>query len=332
MKQAVVLVLLAAAAIAEEPGLRVQVALAVETLSEGERAVAKFHLKNEGTSPIVLLTIEPDDGIETRGGELSDCLRAAGVEVAPDAASFKVTSLPAEAAQVPEVFPYFRSLVRLEPGAEVDHEVVLKAPTGHVYAVHFSVYHVTLDQAVEQGAVYCLDEKATAEDAQTYRRADGVEAIRGTSFVRLERLPFLPSTHAAIAVEVKPRDFSFAQAAKEFGAVPDAATWFEARGVWALGAKGKTLLVGPDTRIELNGEYVPLLSALSLEDRDTLALPAPAEEDPLGAFLREKGATDVSGKGDRTLLLVQVRDLPEVLQKADELGLEVTRDGWKKRQ
>ncbi len=347
MKQVIVLALMAAAALAEGPALTVGVDYAVETLSEGERAVAIFHVTNVSSTGVILLAIEPEDGIAVLGAQVSRPIEALRVDQDADRRTMEVEFGEFEQ-RAPRCFPDVLVPALLAPGQERSHELVFKAPAGHTYAIHFRVSYLPAERAVAERRLYVPEAEAKmGADPMTYHLAESLEGVSEEAFdnggrdlfvhhedevlLRIDGLEAPELVHAAIAVEVKPREFSFAAATKEVGVVPDAATWLESRSLWALAGSGKTWLVGEGTRIELTGDYVQFLTEIELSGEETKYLAAPGD-DALAEFLRAGGTEEAQQRNGVPAFVVAVRDLPEVLQKAEELGFEVTRNGWKKRQ
>lgn len=348
MKHALVALLLAAAALADDPALAVRVEFPVESLSEGERAAVTFHLKNQGTARLILLAIEPEDALETLGGQISRPVEALRIHTDDEKETLEV-EFGAGQAGVPRRFPDLVFPALLRPGEERHEDVTFKAPAGHVFAIHFRVTYVTLDRALAEHRLFVPENKpeTTGPDPTTYRRGESAETLSEEAFdnggadrfervgdellLRVDALDSPEVVHAAIAVEVKPRAFSFAQAAREIGAIPDAATYFEHRGLWALAANGRTYFVGEGTRIELEGQYVPFLSEVGLRGEEVTTLHA-ANEDALSAYLKGEGAEAGSARDGSTVFRVKVRALPEVLKKAEELGFTIVPGGWKRRE
>ena len=254
-----------------------------------------------------------------------------------------------EAEQVmPRPFPDFVWPALLRPGEERSQEVTFKAPAGNVYAIHFRASYIALDRLLAEKRIFVPDTDAVTNiSLSTYHCAQSAEDFSEEDFdnggmdshihrgkevlARLNGLEDPGVTHTALAIEVKPREFSFAQATQAAGVIPDAATWFDPRGLWALSAGGRTFLLAQGYRLELHGDYVPYLTELGLSGESEVHFWAP-EDDDLAKFLRSGVARLIEDGRGSLRFLAPVRDLPEILQKADELGLEVTRNGWKKRE
>lgn len=347
MKHPIVLVLAAAAAFAEESALSVRCDFAVEALSEGERTTAIFHLKNVSEEPVVLLVIQPEDDLAMSGGQVSRILEALRVDLDAEKGTLKVETGAVEQV-MPRPFPDFVWPALLRPGEERSQEVTFKAPAGHLYAIHFQATYIALGRLLAEGRIFVPDpETATDLSFPTYHCARSAEDFsdedfdnggkdvhthRGTELLaRTNGIEEPGVTRAALALEVKPREFSFAQATQAAGVIPDAVTWFESRGLWALSAGGRTFLLAQDYRLELHGDYVPYLTELGLSGETEVHFWA-REDDDLAKFLRSGVGTLIEDGRGALRFLAPVRDLPEILQKADELGFVVEQGGWKKRE
>lgn len=325
-----------AAVPAEKPSLAVTVECSAVTLEEGDRATATFHVKNEGKGPLLVLAIEPEDAVESIGGDLSPVYQASDVE--EDVVAGTIQASPSDGRQGivgPGPHPRLVHPTILAPGEEQVREVAFKAPTGHLYAIHFSVAYLAVPKAIESGAVYVQSGEVQGGGTTTvmFHRAKPGEAVDAHAIVKPEGIASAETTHAAVAVEVTPREFSFAKAAQAAGVVPDAATWFAPAKAWALSKGGKTWIVGTKGKTELGADYVPLLSAVSLSQRKEIVLYAPSEEDELQKLLDDfPDSTLDRGKGGVLTYHVPVRDLVDVLSQADRLGIEIFDGGWKRRE
>lgn len=319
----------------DKPALSVIVECASATLEEGDRATATFHVRNTGQGPLLVLAIEPEDAVESIGGDLSPVFPASGVEEDVIAGTIQANRVDGrQKIAGPAPLPRLLRPSILAPGEEQIRQVAFKAPTGHLYAIHFAVTWLAVPKAIEDGAVYLQSGEVKGDGKTTvmFHRAKAGEAVDALSIVNPSEAASAETVHAAIAVEVTPREFSFAKAAQAAGIVPDAATWFAPAKAWAVSKGGKTWIVTATAMTPLGANYVPLLSAVSLSQRKTLELCAPARADEFQRALDERDVDVSEGKGGVATYHVPVRDIFEVLSDADRLGFEVLDGGWKRRE
>ncbi|MFP4056113.1 MAG: hypothetical protein ACLF0G_04520 [Candidatus Brocadiia bacterium] len=134
-----------------------------------------------------------------------------------------------------------------------------------------------------------------------------------------------------VPLDVRPRPFSYHDAAAKarYGARDYA--YFSAAGMWVFdyGPEG-TWFVGPVATVKLQGSYVDLIKALETTDAASLTLTAPRRpDDKLAALFRKAGYTDPQAAGDTLLATIPVEHLLPTLEQAEALGYAIDGTTWR---
>jgi hypothetical protein len=135
-----------------------------------------------------------------------------------------------------------------------------------------------------------------------------------------------------IPIHVRPRDFSYATAARRarFGARTHC--YFRAADTWVFEYPDDgTWFIGPVATTKLQGHYVNLIADLELRDADQLTLTASRDpQDKLLQLFQKAGYSDPQAKDPQASAAIPTDNLLPVLQQAEALGYTIDPRTWKR--
>ena len=134
-----------------------------------------------------------------------------------------------------------------------------------------------------------------------------------------------------VPIDVRPRAFSYADAARRarFGA--RTTTYFTAAGTWVFEyADGGTWFIGPVATTKLNGQYANLIADLELRQATELTLTAPRKaDDKFLQLLQMLHHSDPKATGPTATATMPIDSVLPVLQQAESLGYAVEPPTWR---